>query len=75
MKSSPIFKLNVNDFVKGLLLAVIASVAAIIKTTIESGSLAFDWPTIGKYALIAALSYLTKNLFTNSDDQFAKKEE
>ena len=74
MKSSKLFNLNIQDFIKGLILTVLTSVAVIIKTTIESGSLTFDWPTIGKYAMIAAISYLMKNLLTNSKDEFGVKE-
>jgi len=55
-------------------MAVLGSVFAIIKTTIEAGSLSLDWPVIGKYALVAACTYLAKNLFTNSKDEFAHKE-
>lgn len=71
-KLSGFFKLNVHDFLKGLIMAVLAAVFAIIKTSIEDGSFKFDWPTIGKYALVAAATYLTKNLFTNSKNDFAK---
>lgn len=74
MKSSSFLNLNPTDFVKGLVMAILASVAAIVKTTIESGNLHFDWPTIGKYAMIAAVTYLTKNLFTNSKGDVAAKE-
>lgn len=73
MKSG-FFKLNVQDFIKGLVMAVLAAIVAIVKTTVEAGSLSFDWPTIGKYALVAATSYLTKNLFSNSKGDFATKE-
>jgi len=74
MKTSSFLTLNIRDFLKGLLMAVLGSVFAIIKTTIEAGSLSLDWPVIGKYALVAACTYLAKNLFTNSKDEFAHKE-
>lgn len=74
MKSSKFLSLDLNDFLKGLIMAVLAAVLAIVKTTIEAGSLNFDFPTIGKYALLAALAYITKNLLTNSRDEFAKPE-
>ena len=74
MKSSKFFSLNFSDFLKGFILAVLAAVLSIVKTTVESGSLDFDFPTMGKYALLAGLAYITKNLLTNSKDEFAKKE-
>lgn len=71
---SGFLKLQVADFVKGLLLAILTSVITIISTTIEAGSLTFDWKLIGKVALVSALGYLTKNLFTNNKGQFAAKD-
>lgn len=77
MKSSKFLQLNVADFAKGLILAVIGAVLALIKVSVEAGSLNFDWPTIGKYALLAGLAYITKNLLTNTDGEFgvAEREE
>ena len=74
MKSSNFLTLNAKDFVKGLIMAVIGAVWGIVEPLINSGSIAFDWANIGKYALIAAIGYLFKNFLTNSNDQFAKKE-
>jgi len=70
---SKLFNLNIQDFIKGLVLTVLTSVAVIIKTTIESGSLSFDWPTIGKYALIAGISYLMKNFLTADNGKILGK--
>lgn len=74
MKSSNFLTLNAKDFVKGLIMAVIGAVWGIVEPLITSGSIAFDFGKIGKYALIAAIGYLFKNFLTNSQDQFAKKE-
>lgn len=74
MKSSNFLSLNAKDFAKGLIMAVIGAVWGIVEPLINSGSIAFDWANIGKYALIAAIGYLFKNFLTNSKDQFAKKE-
>lgn len=67
-------KLDIKDLSKGLILAVLTSVVTIISTTIEAGSLTFNWPLIGKVALVSALGYLTKNLFTNNKGEFAAKD-
>lgn len=71
---SKFFNLNLRDLAKGVVVAVIGAVIGLITATVDAGSLNFDWPLIGKTALLAALAYITKNLFTNSSDEFLKKE-
>lgn len=71
---SKLFSLNVTDFFKGLIMTMIGSVIGIFYSTVQSGSLTFDWAVIKTTALSAALSYLLKNFFTNSNGQFGKME-
>lgn len=71
---SKLFSLNVSDFLKGLIMTMIGSVIGIFYSTVQSGSLTFDWAVIKTTALSAALSYLLKNFFTNSNGQFGKME-
>lgn len=73
-KLSSFFNLGANDFIKGLLIAVLGAAAQIVSDTINSGSLDFDWAAIGKTALLAGIAYLTKNLLTNSKGSFLSKE-
>ena len=73
MKSS-LFTLNKADFVKGLVIAVLTAVITAVYSTVQSGTLAFDWKAISIAALSAALAYITKNLLTNSNDQFLTKD-
>ena len=63
---STFLNLNTNDFIKGLVMAVLSTVITIIYQTVEAGSLVFDWKSIGTMALTTALAYIMKNLFTNS---------
>jgi membrane protein implicated in regulation of membrane protease activity len=60
------FSLNINDFLKGLLMAVGTPVIAILISSLQSGSFNFDWKMIGTVALSSALVYLSKNFFTPS---------
>ncbi len=64
MKTSPFLSLNWNDLGKGLLVAVGGAVIGAIETSIQAGSLVFNWKAIGAIALAAGLSYLGKNFFT-----------
>lgn len=74
MKDAKFLQLGWKDVLKGMIVAVLTAVVTVLYTTIQSGGLSFDWALIGKTAAIAALSYLLKNVFTNSEDQFMKKE-
>ena len=66
------FSLNLRDFLKGAVLAILAPVLAIIITSIEAGQLIFDWKLIGTTALAAFIAYLSKNFFTDTEAE-AKK--
>ena len=72
--NSPFLNINLNDLGKGLILAILTSVMTIVYTTVQAGSLSFDWKLIGTTALTSAIGYLLKNLFTNSTGQAFKKE-
>lgn len=72
--NSPFFNINLNDLGKGLILAVLTSVLTVIYTTVQAGSLTFNWSLIATTALTSALSYLLKNLLTNSEGQTFKKD-
>jgi len=73
--NSPIFTLNTNDFLKGLIMAVLSSVITVVYQTVETGSLIFDWKTIGTIALTSGIAYIMKNLFTNSTGKLFAKEQ
>ena len=72
--NSPFLNINFNDLGKGCILAVLTSVMTVIYTTVQSGSLTFDWKLITTTALTSAIGYLIKNLFTNSTGEPFKKE-
>lgn len=64
MKTSGLFKLNIQDVLKGLLIAVLTPVIVVIQQSLEAGSLTFDWKSIGMAAIGGFLAYLTKNFLT-----------
>jgi hypothetical protein len=71
---SKFFSLNSNDFIKGLVVAVLSAVITLLYSTIQTGTLTIDWKQIGIVALTSALAYITKNLVTNSDGTLLQKE-
>ncbi len=73
------FSINLRDVTKGLITAIISSILTGIYTSIASNPPKFpstldDWKPILLVGLGAGISYILKNLFTNSNDQFMKKE-
>jgi len=72
--NSTFLTLNSNDFIKGLIMAVLSTVITVVYQTVEAGSLVFDWKAIGTMALTTALAYIMKNLFTNSTGKLFAKE-
>jgi len=73
---SEFMKLNAQDFIKGIIVAGLVAVLGSLQTILEAGALPIgaEWLTIGKMAGAAIISYLLKNLFTNSQGQIAKPE-
>jgi hypothetical protein len=73
-KVSAFMKINMLDLTKGLITAIFGAIGGFILPILQSGSFDFNWTTILKAAVAAAFGYLSKQLFTNSDGQFMKKE-
>lgn len=58
------FSLNLSDALKGLAVAVLTPVFAIMLTSLQAGSFIFDWKMIGTVAASAFLGYIVKNFLT-----------
>ena len=73
---SKFFSLNGRDLVKGVIVAVLASVVTALAAYLESGSLPSvdQWKSIAMMAIAAGLSYFLKNFLTNSEDKFLSTE-
>lgn len=73
---SDFLKLNQKDLLKGAVVAILAVVCSSLSVILDAGSLPTveEWMAIGKVAATAAISYLLKNLFTNSKDEPFKAE-
>lgn len=73
---SKFLRLNTRDFVKGLIVVIFCTFITGFYQLIANGGI-INWITI-KPVVIAAIgagvSYLTKNLLTNSKGQFMKSE-
>jgi len=76
MNSSKFLNLDIKDIAKSLLIAAISSFLITIYPILQSGSL----PTTTQFktaiitAIACSVSYLIKNVFTNSKNELFKKE-
>lgn len=76
MKNSSLLSLNWQDLVKGLLVMFLTIFLGSILTVLQSGAL----PTFvalrenAYIALVATLAYFVKNLLSNSDGKFLRKQ-
>lgn len=73
---SKLFKLNMRDFLKGMLYAILAAILTVIQSALTAGTL-FDkatWTLVATVALSTLLAYLGGNLFQNSKGEFLSKE-
>lgn len=67
---SKFFRLNGTDFLKGLIMLVISTLLSSLIVVLGSADFHFDWEHMRLILLpiiIAVLTYLSKNLITNSD--------
>jgi len=64
MKTSELYSLDLKDIAKGLIIAIGGAVVTTIQTSLQAGSLNFNWKLIGTVALGAGIAYLSKNFFT-----------
>lgn len=77
MKNSKFFNLNWADLGKGLLIAFLTALLGGILELLQAGTLPTTWVAfqpIFELSLAAAVSYLLKNLFTNSEGTLMKRE-
>lgn len=71
---SNFMSLNGRDLIKGAVIAVLVAVLGSLETILTAGELptSDQWASIAKMAGAAVISYLVKNLFTNSQDELFK---
>ena len=76
MDFSQFFKINLRDLGKGVIMAILGSIVSALLVIVNTGTLPTldEWKNVGMLGLMAGLSYLLKNLLTNSNDQFLKPE-
>jgi hypothetical protein len=73
---SEFLKLNVQDFLKGFVVAAIAAIGTALLPLLDAGTLPSlaQLQAAGIIGITAGLSYLFKNIFTNSNGQIVTPE-
>jgi hypothetical protein len=73
---SEFLKLNGKDLFRGLVVALLAIITSSVSVILDAGALPTAEQLIGIAKLVGttAVSYLLKNLFTNSNGQILKPE-
>jgi len=71
-----LFSVHTRDIIKGLILAMITAVLTFAVNELQSGTQIDKelFKRMGITALISFLSYIIKNFFTNSKDEFVSPE-
>ena len=75
--SAKLFSFNWKDITKGFIMAMLGVIVTGLYTLLSAGQFPADWMAwkpIVMGGVLAGVSYLLKNFFSNSDGQFAKKE-
>ena len=70
-RMSEMFKINLQDFTKGLVTAVLSAVLLVIYEALQNGGLeAVDWKLVQQVAVMSGLGYVLKNYFSDSAGKF-----
>ena len=81
MKTSNFLSFGKSDAIKAILMFIIATVLSVagdaVMQAITNGDYSLDsihWKSIAGAIGVATISYIQKNVLTNSEDKFLKKE-
>lgn len=64
--------IQLSDWWRGLIIAILSAPITIIIESLNAGTLEFDWKKIGMVALVAGLSYISKNLLTGQNGRLLR---
>jgi len=74
MKNSKLFNLNLNDFLKGLLVVVLTAILSTLYQNYISVPPVVDWQMVLNNSILAGLGYILKQIGTNSKGRILVKE-
>lgn len=68
---SSLFRLNLQDLLKGLVVTVLSAVIGTVLEALRAGQI--DWRNVALIAITTGLSYILKQLATDSDGKILGK--
>jgi membrane protein implicated in regulation of membrane protease activity len=69
MKSSKLFSLNIYDFLKGLIIAILSPIIVFAQGYFANGTLDIEWQALMAVGLSGLLAYLIKNFFSDAPNE------
>lgn len=63
-KTSPLYSINWNDIIKGIVMAVIGGIVSVISNDLTNGIFVFSLISLWHGAMVGGIAYITKNFFT-----------
>jgi hypothetical protein len=73
MKSSKLFSLNIYDFLKGLIIAILSPIIVFAQGYFANGTLDIELSALFAVGLSGFLAYLIKNFFTDQPKETENK--
>ena len=73
MKLSKLFKINLLDLLKGIVIAIISAILDYLYESLSNGKI-IRFIEIGVVSLTSFLAYITNRFFSNSKGQYFKKD-
>lgn len=73
MKLSKLFKINLLDLLKGIVIAIISAILGYLYESLSNGKI-IRFREIGVVSLTSFLAYITNRFFSNSKGQYLKKD-
>jgi hypothetical protein len=74
VKNSKFLKLNIFDFIKGLMVTIVIAILTALLQMLTNNPPLIDYSQICIVAISAGISYLLKKLSTNSNGELFKSE-
>jgi membrane protein implicated in regulation of membrane protease activity len=69
MKSSKLFSLNIYDFLKGIIVAVLTPIIVFAQGYFANGTLDIEWQALMAVGFSGLLAYLIKNFFSDAPNE------
>ena len=73
MKLSKLFKINLLDLLKGIVIAIISAILGYLYESLSNGKI-IRFREIGVVSLTSFLAYISNRFFSNSKGQYLKKD-